>query len=331
MPHLGLVQRLMLTAILGGAVGTAVATAWWYVGRRSMERLRPAPRLRRLVGMAAAPLIGALGLTGVAVLPSVLHTAGIAADHCGAHPAHHVHLCPVHTSHVGHAHASILGWIAVGVAALWFAVRAFAAIRERWRALRALNTLQAGARYDADRDTWIVEADRPFAVAVGFFAPSVLVSDTLQSSLSDDQMQVVRAHERVHARRRHTLLQTLVELAGIGHLAPVRAYLREEVGLACEQIADREAAERTDDAVEVADTILGVEKLMRDDAPRAPRQPAIDGSDLERRVVGLLDEPWERTARHAALVGAVSATLVVAWSYETVHHGLETFYSIILS
>ncbi|MFB6351693.1 MAG: M48 family metalloprotease [Bradymonadaceae bacterium] len=327
MPHLALIQRLILTALLGGAVGTAAAAVWWYAGRDRLRALPPTPRLRRLVALAALPLVGAVALTGVALLPSVLHAAGIAADHCGAHPSPHVHLCLVHA---GHGHASSLAWIGIGAAAVWLGLRASPIVGEWVRASRQLAELRASSRYDADQEAWVVASEFPFAMAVGLAVPRVLVSDGLRAALSDEHMAVVRAHEQVHARRRHTLLQALAELVAILHVPAVRGWLSDEIELACEQIADRQAARESEGVVEVADAIVHVEKLVRSSGTRQTLRTAIDGNELERRVVGLLDDPWERSPRAPEALAAVGTAILLVYSYDVVHHGLETLFSVIL-
>lgn len=339
-PSLGLVQRLILTALLGGAIGTAVATVWWYVGRQRLRQLRPAPRLRRLVAMALAPLLGAAGMVGIVLLPSILHPLGIAADHCAAHPSHHVHLCLLHGSH---GRADPVGWLILGLAVGWFGMRAGPVLLEQWRANRSLAALDASARELSARkmggsECRLVDSDFPFAVAVGLFAPRVLISAGLREALAERQLRIVRAHERAHARRFHILLQLFVELTGLLHLPSIRSYLDDEVGLACEQIADREAAAAADGEVAVADTILDVEKRVGAADPQAADArlatgPGIEGSDLERRIRGLLEEPWRTVARSRLVVTAITAGTTAVWivgSYASIHHAVETFLSVVV-
>lgn len=326
MEHFGLTQRLMLTALLGGALGTGAATIWWFAARTRLRTLKPGLRLRRLVSLAAMPVVGALGLVGIVVLPSILHAVGLIADHCGAHPSHHVHLCLLHTDH---AHASPLAWLAIGGVAMWFGLRARPVVSEWIRAKRKLSVLKADSEPDGNGETKVVASQTPFAATVGLFAPRVLVSEALRSALSEAQYEVVTTHERVHADRFHTLLQAGVDFVGLLHLPPVRTFLDREVALACEQVADLESARQVGGALEVADTILTVERLLRDAEPLTSMRPSIDGGNLEQRVRGLLDEPWRRSARYTTVAGVAVATLLVAGSYNTVHHGLETFFSVV--
>jgi beta-lactamase regulating signal transducer with metallopeptidase domain len=223
----------------------------------------------------------------------------------------------------------------IGAVVVWFGLRAGPLLAEQWRAGRALAELEAAAHDEPNGEGGVVEADLPFAVAAGLFAPRVLISDGLREALSDRQLDVVRAHESLHVRRHHTLLQASVDLAGLLHLPAVRVYLGEEVGLACEQIADREAARAVGGEVAVAETILDVEKLVRvADSPAAlSRATGMGGGDLERRVVGLLQEPWRAVGRARLVVTtvtAVTAVGLIVGSDDAIHHGLETLLSLLL-
>ncbi len=327
MEHFGLTQRFLLTAIAGGAFGTLASAIWWFVRRDDIRNLPPTPRLRRLVIVASLPVLGAFGLLSIAVLPSILDATGFIADHCGAHPSHHVHLCPLHTTH---AHSSSLAWLGIGAGIIWLACRTVPTIGARLRATRSLSSLaDASSPNLQDEDNVrVVPSERPFAATVGLFAPRVLISDALASALSTSEYEVVTAHEAVHADRYHPLLQTAIDLVGLLHLPPVRTFLTREVELACEQIADRRAARHTD-AVDVADTILTVERMMRDDQSRPPVTPSIDGSTLEHRVVGLLEEPWQRSTTYLEPIATAALAVIVASSYATIHHGLETLFSLL--
>ena len=327
MAHLGTLQLLVFTALVGGGIGTVAATLWWLVGREGLRRMRPAPRLRRLLGMAALPILGVGLLTGAALLPSLLDALGLVADHCSAHPDHHLHLCLVHG---GHVHASSLGWALVGLVSLGGGIRA-ARVVWRWaRATGRLRRLRKAAVFDEQHGVWRISSELPFAVTVGLLSPRVLVSDALADSLSEDELQVVRSHEEVHARRRHALWQVLVELAGSLHLPAVRGFLAEEVDLACEQIADREAVGEAAGPVGVADTILAVERLLEQTDRHRRLRPVFDGSDVERRVVGLLDRPWTGPSSGAAAAVLTTVVSTLLFSYASIHHGLETLFSLLL-
>jgi len=324
MEHFGLTQRFLLTAIAGGLLGTLASAVWWFVRRDEIRTLPPTPRLRRLVTIASLPVIGAVGLLGIAVLPSILDATGIVADHCGAHPSHHVHLCPIHTTH---AHANSLAWLGIGAGAVWLVYRTVSTIGERLEATRQLSTLTDASSSDTEDGVRVIPSEHPFAATVGLFTPQILVSDALESALSASPYEVVTAHEAVHARRYHPLLQAGVDLLGLLHLPPIRTFLAREVELACEQIADRRAAHHTD-AVDVADTILTVERMMRDDQARPSVTPSIDGGTLEHRVVGLLEEPWQDSTPYLEHIATVALVLTVTSSYATIHHSLETLFSL---
>lgn len=326
MELIAFLQPLVLTSILGGLLGSIAAAVWWYTGAERLRRLPPAVRLRRLLTLAALPVLSAVASVGVVLLPSMLHLAGVAADHCHTHASHHLHLCFVHP-HLAHAHT--LGWLVVGIFAVWLGLRTSGVLGSWIRANRQLQTLREADTADAKQTVQIVSSERPFAATVGFLAPRVVLTSSLRRALSDDQLRVVRAHEEAHARRRHPLLKSLVDLVGLLHAPRVRRFLNEETKLACEQVADREAARRVDGRVDVADTVLDVHKLSTGTRGTTPLQTAMDGSDLERRVVGLLDQPWDASLPWTGVVATIVPAAIVSFSPDGIHHGVETLFSFV--
>lgn len=326
MQTLGALQLLALTALAGALVGGCVAAG--VVGRKSgsWKELPPESRLRRVRFWALFPvLLGGL-LALLAVLPSALDALGIAADHCRAHANHHFHLCLVHATHL---HPTLLGWIAL--AALG-AVPAAAVGRAVWRTYTAQVRLGELVASGERRETFVeIPAAVPFAFSFGLFDGETAVSRGLVEALDEDELEVVRAHERTHAQRGDVRWSAVVRALTAIQLPAVREWLRAEHELACDEISDRRAAEEAGSRLRVAELLVKIERLTAEPARPAVVGAAqrIGGEALERRVRGLV-EAGERSSldsvRRAAWVFAVG---FLVFHYQSIHHFLETVFSYV--
>lgn len=326
MPHSSILQLLAWIGLGAGVAGSMGAAVWWYLGADRIEALRPEARLRRLVTMAALPVLSAVYLLGLVVFPSLLDVAGIVSDHCHVHPNHHVHLCLLHG---GHAHVSALGWVLPGAAGLWFGGGALWQVGRYVGALVRLRPLfEQGRRVEGTR-LHVVGSDLPFALTTGLWSPRIAMSEALYAALDDRERRVVVDHERAHGRW-HTILRGLVAVCGMAHLPAVGRWLRREVEVACEQIADRRAADEIGDPLEVAETILRVERLAGAHADPPVGGMAFGDGELERRITGLVDEPWREAGRWGLLVGAGLVVMVGLAGAGTFHHLVETLTAMIV-
>ncbi|MFB6262742.1 MAG: M48 family metalloprotease [Bradymonadaceae bacterium] len=324
----GLFQLAALTALLGGLAGTGVAAVWWWLRRDAITALPPGRRTRRLAAVTALPLVGAALLLGTALLPSVLDAAGLITDHCHIHPNHHFHLCLVHASHI---HASSTGWLALGIAALAVGSRLVGTLRTHARVRRRLRELLSLARPSEDDRFAVVDSERLFAATAGLFDPRVFVSRGLRDRLEGASLEMVTAHEHAHAHHSHGLAKLALAAIGSLHLPGVARDLRREFDLACEQIADREAAESVGDPVAVAETLIRVERL-RTAPPVAPERSSFGASDIERRVESLLESNESSRRRSFPLLALAGCSgLAMLANHQWIHHALETVLSYVIS
>jgi Zn-dependent protease with chaperone function len=313
---------LQLAALLLVAGGTVVSLGTWLAAPALLPRLRrvaPEARARWLALLAAAPLALPAALLAVCLLPSVPAALGLHGDHCRFHPDHR-HLCIAHgTGPLGSpwsaaaalAGVPLLAGLALGGAAFARGRRLAARL-----CLGSVRSLPGGVR--------VIDSPVPVSLAVGSWRPRIFVSERLVSELAPDQLEVVIAHERAHARRRDGLRALVSRAASAIHLPGTRQRLLAELALACEQACDAEAALHTGAGrLRIAETILAAERLLGGGTP-APAACGFGGSSVPDRVAELLEaRPAaidRRRLRALALGLCLGAAIAVA---EPLHHLAE--------
>ncbi len=320
------VEFLKLAALavsLFGILGSGVCAIAYPLLRNRLLALDPATRAHILVAWSMAPCLIALALTGLCLLPLVLHFLGWSPTHCLDS-----HLC---LSHPHQFLNDIMAWVAFALVGL---LGLSATVTQLYRLLdarRVLKALALASRYDAHRGVQVVESDWPLALTAGLWRPRVFVSSRLTASLPADMLEVVIAHERAHTRQRDSLKQLVAGVFSLMHLPQVRRCLLAELTLACEQACDEEAAQRVGDRLRVAQTLLAVERLFN----LAPSSQilaitAFASSNVIRRVEALLADPVARpypTRRgyRWVAVGLIAAILAA----EPLHRLTETLLGLL--
>ena len=313
---------LILILVAVGLVAAAVLAGLSHLARPWLLRLlgsMPAEqRATLLLVWALLPLLAGLLAVAVVAAPSLLAAAGLMADHCLMHGAHHSHLCLLHpgTTPAIPGATPLLGLLG-GAILLGAAGKA----RRLERATRPWRTLQRIASSESSANVRILETARPVAATVGLMRPAVLLSRGLLDRLSPQASRAVRAHEAAHRRRRDPLRLALGRWGTSLHLPGTGRALYREFDLAVERAADEAAARRVGDRVTVAEALLSVARFRPATAPG----PGFGEGPVEVRVRALLeDAPKDRRPRRAvgsALAGLAMALLAFSPQF---HHGLET-------
>jgi Zn-dependent protease with chaperone function len=304
------------------AVGIAALSAFAFRAFRGrLSRVSPALRARFLGAWAAAPLVGAALLTVVCLVPDQLGMFGI-EDHCLEHPGHH-HFCLAHDAFPMGAMswAGLAAVVAVIGAAL--ALHLPAALKTR----RTLASLRALARQDRFAGVSVVPSARPFAATLGLARPAVFLSSALVSAVDGAVLEVIRAHESSHLRRRDPLRLAIARVVSLLHLPSTRRALLADLSLACEHAADQEAAAIVGDPLRVARALLAVERTLKDASPLLAGVGFASGH-LSARVRALAATP-AATMGPAARLGlllVISATtaLGLVLAARPLHHATET-------
>jgi Zn-dependent protease with chaperone function len=316
---------LLECAATAAFIGMGVSLLVWPVLQvlrgRVLQRV-PALRADLAFVLGTLPALASMGVVAAAATPSLAAALGLAGDHCLGH-RHHVHLCFLHPAPVRPLLAAV-GAFALAVFLFRAGGIVFRVLRMRARlsALESLGTPRPG------RFSLVSVPGAPqLCHAVGFVRRRILLSASLEASLTPTELRSALAHEEAHLRRRDPLLGFLLGVAGL-FAAPFLARACAAVyQTAAEEACDAEAAAAMGDGGLVAGALVKVAALQRRLSTVAEEAPAFGALALERRVRLLLDDGVRATTAHALRVaGAVTlAAGLLAIDYTAfLHHAVET-------
>jgi Zn-dependent protease with chaperone function len=315
----GLLAWLWLVAAAGCSL---VCLALWPRLERSLARLHPRRRARRLAAIAWLPATLPTAALALCLLPGLLGLLSGRGDHCPEH-LDHLHLCLVHSalSLSPVLLAGLAVFVTLSARVLARALGSAIASRRERRRLRANES-----RTPLAADVRVSRSPIPFALTGGGLRPRIWLSSSLVEALTSEEREVVIAHERAHAERRDPLGLALAAAVSILHPRRSRRALLAELALACEQACDERAAERVGDRLCVAETLLRVERLVgggRRPRRAEPLRAELVGSTVPGRVRSLLAGalPDPGPARAAPLAGAIALLAVLA--AKPTHHAAE--------
>lgn len=199
-------------------------------------------------------------------------------------------------------HASVDPWL--GAAATGLLTLGAVRFARSVRAWRRHRCAEAGAFALVNSDDW-------FAYSLPGPGRRIAVSSGLVEALDGDELAVVLAHERGHARHRHDRHLLAAELAA--SLVPPLEWLRRRLRFALERWADEEAVDAAGgDRERVALTLAKV-ALGRSEAPRPVA--AFNGLGVVARMEALLrPQPLRHEGFWVSAIGlgVVAVTLSAA-------------------
>ena len=126
------------------------------------------------------------------------------------------------------------------------------AIVGAWGAAKVLRSQRRFSHHHAE-PIEMVAHDRPFAFTLPGRAGHIIFSSGLTDFLNDDELAVVLAHERTHARHRHDRYLVIAKL-GVA-IAPMLRPLASRLEFSLERWADESAAHECGDRSFVARTL----------------------------------------------------------------------------
>ncbi|QRN94719.1 hypothetical protein JRI60_37220 [Archangium violaceum] len=316
-----LLECAATAALIGMAVSLLVWPALLLFRGRALQRV-PALRADLAFVLGTLPALASMGVVAAAATPPLAAALGLAADHCQGH-GHHVHLCFLHATHVRPLLATVGAFsLAVFLFRAGGIVFRLLRVRARLSALESLGTPRPG------RFPIVAVPGAPrLCHAVGLVHRRILLSASLEESLTPAELRSALAHEEAHLRRRDPLLGLLLGVAGL-FAAPFLARACTAVHqMAAEEACDAEAAVAVGDGGLVAGALVKVAALQRRLSNVAGDAPAFGALALERRVRLLLDEEARVTTTHALrAAGAVTlaAGLFALAHTAFLHHAVET-------
>ena len=119
--------------------------------------------------------------------------------------------------------------------------------------------------------------------------PQIYVSKALIRSVSAQHLKAIIAHEQAHVRRRDCLRIYLAQTCSLLFWPSIRRAILEDLFLATEQACDEEAAAATGDHLQVAETIVAVERLLLG-SPMAFAEVNFVNNNSTQRIQSLLAE-----------------------------------------
>ncbi|WP_309891279.1 M56 family metallopeptidase [Archangium sp.] len=316
-----LLECAATAALIGLTVSLLVWPVLLVLRGRALRRV-PALRADLAFVLGTLPALASMGVVAAAAAPALAAALGLAADHCLGH-GHHVHLCFLHSTHVRPLLAAVGAFsLAVFLFRAGGIVLRVLRMRARLSALESLGTPRPGLF-----PIVAIPGAPRLCHAAGFVRGRILLSASLEASLSPTELRSALAHEEAHLRRRDPLLGLLLGVAGL-FAAPFLARACAAVyQTAAEEACDAEAAATMGDGGLVAGALVKVATLQRKLSNVAADAPAFGALALERRVRLLLDgEARATTARALRVAGAVAlaAGLLVLAHTAFLHHAVET-------
>ncbi len=164
----------------------------------------------------------------------------------------------------------------------------------------------------------VVSDDLAGACAAGFFAPRVIVSSRLASSLEPAALESIVRHELAHLERFDDWLGLLQRLVlAVAGLHPAVRWISRQIDTEREAACDRRVVEQTGDPHRYARALTTVAELMAGvgRSPRMAPGAVMAGAGLHARVVRLLcgkSEPSPGRVRVTAVVTLTTLALAVA-------------------
>lgn len=281
----------------------------------AIDRLAANAKARLCLVASLLPFAVAAVVMTAALAPSF----GWIADHCGPGPnLHgHPHICGHHVAGLPAVSLVVLAALLAVRLGVTSAYRVYALALARWTRQR----LDAVAVLDSQLNAAILPLDEAQAFVIGLLSPKLYITRGLLAERASTHLASVLEHERAHMRRRDPLRRFVASFGLSFHLPGIARWLDRKLGCAQEMTADIEAARAVGSGHTVAQALVELSRQAR--APRVAT--AFAGSDIEARVMNLLDDRLRRDWPTPPVLAMIAgATLIaVAAGADAVHHGVE--------
>jgi Zn-dependent protease with chaperone function len=194
----------------------------------------------------------------------------------------------------GHMLGLSVGWIGYLLALSFLGTGAVLLVwlgGQGWRSIQHLQSYPLVNR--AGTAGRLLDTSIPYAAQIGFWQPTLVMSEGLLTTLQPDQLEAVLVHEQAHRYYRDTFwFFWLGWLRQLTVWLPHTEALWQELLLLRELRADRWAAQRVDPLLLAESLILMVKAPLVDVGhPCAAFNPVTPISRLEERIEALVEEP----------------------------------------
>ncbi len=314
-------QLTLLTWVLFATVGAAAVSLAARHILPLLHAVPPATAATRLRWLLAAPVALGFVLTLVVFSPSLLASVTGSSHHCMTHGGHH-HLC---LDHLPDDLGTTSGWWLLALAAAVLAARLSGVATRVVRGVHQVAPLRR--LMGPGREATIASAE-PICAAIGWWRPTIVVSDGFIRGVGAEAARAAIAHERAHALRRDAMWTLLGRVASVTLLPSTARLLLEAHELATERACDETAAVEVGDRLVVADAILRAQRLGL--GSQGDLAAGFGPARWSARVEALLlpDPPppagWDRWDGKAAVALLVAAALA-----SPLHHAAESALSLL--
>jgi hypothetical protein len=290
-----------------------------------LDGIPPAARANYWLALAVLPVMTGLLSLILMLFPFLMHLWGITEDH--SHPSNILYWVykPWFTG-------SGLEWLLLfgtGSVAVGTVIRTFRHLNQSRQSLDALLAL--ARQTSAGMPFKTIDTRRPFAITAGLLRPQVLVSTRLLASLGPAELAAVVNHELAHRQRRDGIRLLIAECLSVMHLPATRRQILADLNLAIERACDEVAAQRSDDRLQVAATILKITRLVGEEPPLPwALGPSVTGSVAMLRVEGLL-RPASAARRGRGIglfLGGLLLLILTLAASDWWHHTVESFLNL---
>ena len=320
---LGLVQQILILAACVAVSVALISRVVFPKIQKKIQRLPARLQANTLIFICFLPVLMVILTLIISFLPSLLNVFGFGPAHCDFHANSHSHLCTaLDPLPMGHW----LTWVSL---AFFLVILASVGvlIRDGLRSYRFGRRFKVTDKTKVKPGVWLVRNDSPFALVTGLIQPIIIISTALKASLSDRQLAIVLAHEGDHKKHHDVLRQTIARAVSVLHFPALRKNLLAQLSLATEKACDETAALMTGSRVEVAETLVAIERIYRDDfSATGSVALGVGGNTVVERVITLLDDAEPRPFNAIWGISALAlALMTLSLNYTQLHHMVETF------
>lgn len=175
------------------------------------------------------------------------------------------------------------------------------------------------------RGEWVLLPNSERLVfTLGWLENTIFITEGLRRECSEQELAIMLGHEQEHVRRRDNLRLLVSRLLLLIVPAPLARQFSDDLQLFTEASCDFAAAERHG-RCDVAQTLVRIQRLVpqRFHYFNATLASAFTGSEVERRVMLLLEGTHGSMLKFAPLIYLLALCLLSLLLVDPLHHGVE--------